>query len=201
MKVYVVQGLHPFVLGCRTSVHASHADAVAQAASLVNSIARTPVATADNWEAVLAGLQDEHGAMSCDVSISDCELKELETRGSLASIRAEIRAFDDALDDKANDGINARPPNGDDYNTIYQMVMHDAPADPLRDAAPEMLQALKTIAEGSEATGRWLDQNGAECAESDPGAQWSPYNAEELDNWILAAAETARAAIARAEGR
>jgi len=36
----------------------------------------------------------------------------------LENILAEIRRHDDHLDDVANDGDNAIPPNGDDYNEI-----------------------------------------------------------------------------------
>lgn len=48
-------------------------------------------------------------------------------RAELAAIRAAVRAYDDRLDDKAHDGANAQPPNGDDYNELFGLVMNGAP--------------------------------------------------------------------------
>ncbi|MGC7974584.1 hypothetical protein ACP3WV_23595, partial [Salmonella enterica] len=37
-------------------------------------------------------------------------------------------------------------PTGDDYNELYGIIMQDLPADPLRDAQPVMLEALRKSA-------------------------------------------------------
>jgi hypothetical protein len=66
-------------------------------------------------------------------------------------------------------------------------------------AAPDMLAALKSIVEGCAVTGRWLDEDGNECAEGDEGARWEEYTGEEQDLWVASCADIARAAIAKAE--
>ena len=70
MQIFIVQAEHPTVPGIVLKSFATRAAAVAEAVKLVNLIAGTPAATAENWEAVLEGLQEEHGAEHCDVSIT-----------------------------------------------------------------------------------------------------------------------------------
>lgn len=72
-------------------------------------------------------------------------------RDELQAIRVAVKAYDDKMCDTANDGMNALPPDGDDYNEIFAIIMHGVPADPMRDAAPDLLHWLKAIA------GRLLD--------------------------------------------
>jgi hypothetical protein len=64
-------------------------------------------------------------------------------RDELAAIRAAAKAHDDKMCDRANDGKDAWPPDGDDYNELFSIVMHGAMPDPVRDAAPDALAALK----------------------------------------------------------
>lgn len=40
----------------------------------------------------------------------------------LARIRREVKAYDDDMGDKKNDGANARPPDGDDYNELLSIM-------------------------------------------------------------------------------
>lgn len=61
----------------------------------------------------------------------------------LQFIRDAVKAYDDKLDDAANSGKDARPPNGDDYNEITYLVMNGGEPDPVRDAAHDMLAALR----------------------------------------------------------
>ena len=75
MQIFIVQAEHPTVPGIVLKSFATRAAAVAEAVELVNLIAGTPAATADNWETVLEGLQDEHGAEHCDVWITEQEVQ------------------------------------------------------------------------------------------------------------------------------
>jgi hypothetical protein len=38
----------------------------------------------------------------------------------------DVKAYDDELDDSENEGRNAQPPTGDDYNELFEMVMEHA---------------------------------------------------------------------------
>ncbi|WP_234054529.1 MULTISPECIES: hypothetical protein [unclassified Xanthobacter] len=58
-----------------------------------------------------------------------------------------------------------------------------------------LIEALRAILTGSEASGRWLDPAGAECDQAAPGAEWAPYTGEEQDIWISSVADIAREAI------
>lgn len=72
-----------------------------------------------------------------------------------------------------------------------------APADPVRDAAPDMLAALR------KALDDW-PQFDAESALLAPGCipdEFEPVNGGDLVEWFAQWRETAKAAIAKAEGR
>lgn len=47
-----------------------------------------------------------------------------------------------------------------------------------------LLRELDGHQEGTAATGRWLDENGEECDESDEGASWYEYDDEENALWM-----------------
>lgn len=131
-------------------------------------------------------------------------------RDDLQFIRDAVRAYDDKLDDKANDGANARPPTGDDYNEITYLVLMGAAADPVRAAAHDMLGFLREFIDGAEIKGRWLDETGAAIdgcndentpPEGEEGATWEPYTQGETEAWLEGMAARARDLIAKAEGR
>lgn len=50
------------------------------------------------------------------------------------------------------------------------------------------MMAFATIRNGSDHDGRWLDASGTECEESDPGARWEEFTAEEQGSWLASAA-------------
>ena len=62
-----------------------------------------------------------------------------------------------------------------------------------------LLEALKKIAIGSEATGLWLDSGGCETTADDPGASWHEYEKDEQSSWLSAVAQIAREAIQKVE--
>ena len=73
--VYCVMGEHPTTPGVPLIVCATQERAQAEAASLVNLIAadsdlELAEATPENWERVIAELQDFHGAESCWVEVT-----------------------------------------------------------------------------------------------------------------------------------
>lgn len=76
--VWVVNGDHPHVPGLRISVHATQAGADKAAAALVDRIridtgeAQLPPATADNWRAVMAELEERH---DCHVEAAKREVQ------------------------------------------------------------------------------------------------------------------------------
>lgn len=77
--VYCVMGEHPTNPGVPLIVCATQERAQAEAASLVNLIAadsdlELAEATPENWERVLAELQDFHGAENCWVEITAHEI-------------------------------------------------------------------------------------------------------------------------------
>jgi hypothetical protein len=77
--VYTVQGEHPTTPGVPLLVCATLERANAEAAELVNLIAKdsdleVPNATPENWEAVLFELQDFHGAENCWVDVTGREV-------------------------------------------------------------------------------------------------------------------------------
>lgn len=53
------------------------------------------------------------------------------------------------------------------------------------------IATLKQIRDGSQNDGRWLDDSGAECDESDPGAKWTEFTQEEQALWLSSVAEDA----------
>ena len=69
----------------------------------------------------------------------------------------------------------------------------------LREAKATAIAELKSILEGSEATGRWLDDTGSECAEEDEGAIWHEYTEEEQNAWLSSVADNARSLLAKLE--
>jgi hypothetical protein len=62
----------------------------------------------------------------------------------LARVRAAAKVYDDRMNDTLNDGANAEPPDGDDYNELYQIVMGGWKPDTVREAASDLLKALPT---------------------------------------------------------
>ncbi|MGX9960568.1 hypothetical protein ACW0US_17620 [Xanthomonas euvesicatoria] len=54
---------------------------------------------------------------------------------------------------------------------------------------------LEEVAKGSEAAGRWLDDQGDECDEDTPGASWHEYSHEEQTGWLLSVAAQAQQAL------
>lgn len=77
MDVWITRGLHPIVPGEPMSAHDTEAGAVAAACELVAMIlADTALVdppervTPANWEDTLARLQDWHGAVNADVSVT-----------------------------------------------------------------------------------------------------------------------------------
>lgn len=59
--------------------------------------------------------------------------------------------------------------------------------------------ALRDIIAGSEASGRWLDPNGTECGEDDPGAEWHEYDENEQGDWLAAVTGIAERALQEKE--
>jgi hypothetical protein len=99
----------------------------------------------------------------------------------LTRIREEATAYDDKMGDLANDGKDSRPPDGDDYNALMEILMSDWEPDPVRDAAADMLDVLKGLA------GMWDP-----TIKPPPGMSETPY---------MVTAQKIHAAIAKAEGR
>lgn len=56
-------------------------------------------------------------------------------------------------------------------------------------------KAMTSIYKGSKKNGRWLDGNGTECNEDDPGAEWEFYSAEEQRVWMESICDQAFAAL------
>lgn len=54
----------------------------------------------------------------------------------------------------------------------------------LRAQVATLREAMTSIYEGSKNNGRWLDGNGTECNEEDPGAGWVFYSPEEERVWM-----------------
>jgi hypothetical protein len=67
----------------------------------------------------------------------------------------------------------------------------------LMPALIEAVEALVRIAEGSSASGRWLNKLGNECSEEDEGATWEEYTKEEQDDWLEAITRMAHEALAK----
>jgi hypothetical protein len=63
----------------------------------------------------------------------------------LTRIREKATAYDDKMGDLANGGKDSRPPDGDDYNALMEILMSDWEPDPVRDAAADLLAALKDV--------------------------------------------------------
>lgn len=99
----------------------------------------------------------------------------------LTRIREKAAAYGDKMDDTANDGKDSRPPTGDDYNALMDILMSDWEPDPVRDAAADMLAALKEIACLWDPSIR-----------PPPGTSETPY---------MRTAQAIHNAIAKAEGR
>lgn len=59
----------------------------------------------------------------------------------------------------------------------------------------KLAQALRTIINGGEDSGRWLDASGTECSQDDDGAQWREYTEEEQQSWLESCAAIARKAL------
>lgn len=47
----------------------------------------------------------------------------LDPLAALEAIVDKINTYDDKMGDAANDGRSAQPPDGDDYNELYSIVM------------------------------------------------------------------------------
>jgi hypothetical protein len=52
-----------------------------------------------------------------------------ELKSALEALAREVKAYDDTLDDAANGGRNARPPDGDDYNALLEIIRRQIPAE------------------------------------------------------------------------
>jgi hypothetical protein len=76
-----------------------------------------------------------------------------------------------------------------------QKVAHER--DRLRQLNAELVAALETILAGSDHTGRWLDPDGSECDEGDPGARWEEFDLLEQQAWLESVADTARVVLAK----
>lgn len=59
----------------------------------------------------------------------------------------------------------------------------------------ELGSVLRTIRDGSDHDGRWLDSSGTECDEDDPEAQWYPFDEEEQGAWLDTVAQQAAAGL------
>ena len=63
----------------------------------------------------------DEGRDSRLLTLALCQLAEQMIAG-ITNVLACREAMDDLIDDRANDGENARPPEGDDYNDLYAVV-------------------------------------------------------------------------------
>jgi hypothetical protein len=64
----------------------------------------------------------------------------------LMRIREEVRAYEAKhLDGTAPAYSDSRSPDGDDYNNLHSIIMHDWKPDPVRDAAADLLAAAKAF--------------------------------------------------------
>lgn len=143
MQIFIVQAEHPTVPGIVLKSFATRAAAVAEAVNQVNLIAGTPAANAENWEAILEGLQEEHGAEHCDVSITE---QDVVGATSAASVIAAVRAY--------NDNLNAleHAPTGDDYNAVVSIVgAAGAPSDAPAPTDPVKAGMLAALAQADKA--------------------------------------------------
>jgi hypothetical protein len=69
-------------------------------------------------------------------------------------------------------------------------------ANPPVPARVERLEkALRAIIGGSGVTGRWLDSDGTECGEDDPGATWHEYDEDKQRTWLEAVTRLAEEAL------
>lgn len=59
------------------------------------------------------------------------------------------------------------------------------------------VQTLDTLRAGSDHTGRWLDESGAECAPDVENARWAPFTDEEQSSWIASVAEQTKNTLER----
>lgn len=77
-QVHIVTGEHWNVPGNRMAAFSNIGSATAEAVHMVEIMAKDSGlgvrVTLNNWESVLATLQDKHGAQYCDVSITTLEL-------------------------------------------------------------------------------------------------------------------------------
>lgn len=81
-------------------------------------------------------------------------------------------------------------------------MVHTTATDPKSPASPvEVLRkALQEIQQGSQKTGRWLDEAGAECDEGADGARWIEFTPEEQADWLQTVTRIASEALAATEG-
>lgn len=85
----------------------------------------------------------------------------------LARIRAEAKAYDDKLDDSANQGKSSRAPTGEDYNELLGIIGSSAPAKGGSPDAPRMFDKIPDI-----------DANGADISED-------VFTVEEVETGLL----------------
>lgn len=101
---------------------------------------------------------------------------------ALARIRAAVKAHDDRLNDDEKPG-GATSPTGDDYNDVFALIMDGAPADPLRDSAPELLRLVKRLRETAE----WLARKRRSDGDEEGARLNEMFIALEVDPAIAAA--------------
>lgn len=56
----------------------------------------------------------------------------------------------------------------------------------------KVVEMLDSLIVGTEATGRWLDENGDECDKEDEGAEWTEYEEELQEQWRRTIVEVLR---------
>ncbi|MDQ0510904.1 hypothetical protein QOZ99_001792 [Angulomicrobium amanitiforme] len=144
-----------------TKAFADLAGAEAEAMDLTNLMlsdnGQAKSANASNWRAKVEALQDEHGAAHCYVEIAEhVVVGAVPDPVAHALRRAEsfIAGFED---DESQDGIL-------DLLASIRAAIAGAPADPVRDAAPQMLAALKeiiTLLERESRNPRWIQTHPA----------------------------------------
>lgn len=177
---------------CRATVEVeadSYDDACREAIRMVNDgDVETQAETFDPGKSFAYGVVEGHGdpwkgEANVPADIAPPEDRAEHYATELRNLREAASAYDAAMDDTANGGKNARPPTGDDYNALLAIVLGDSEADPVREAAPELLAALARLAERIR---EQLDMNDDDDATTEDWRQ------------ALAAAD---AAIAKAEGK